>query len=61
MIADEEPKPLNCKPWPYYIALTADIAKWSDERGLAELILELVYGVADVMEEEAVKIANQRI
>ncbi len=53
MRLDNRLTPSPRKPWIYYIALTADIAKWSDERGLAEIILNLAYGAADVMHEEA--------
>ena len=55
MRLDRNLAPACQKSWLYYIALTADIVRLSDERGLAEIILDLAYGAADVMQEEAAK------
>jgi hypothetical protein len=50
-------EPVRCKPFIYYIALMADIAKCSEDRGVAELVLDLAYGMADVMHDEALSLS----
>ncbi len=46
---------LGDKPWPYCLALTADLAQWANDRGLAERVVDLVYGVADLLEDDAAR------
>ncbi len=50
-------EPIRHKPFIYYVALMADIARCSDDRGVAELVLSLAYGMADVMHDEAISLS----